>query len=160
MWAYTQAIVLVLVNTYDIPPMNTLDQKKILVIEDEDFLMRACKLKFEREGYLFLSARNGVEGLDVARTEKPDVILMDVMMPEMNGFDLLRVLKSESALKDIPVIILSNLGQDSDRVLAERLGATEYLVKAHVPLVKVVERVEHALSRVPSTQSPEEQQVE
>jgi CheY-like chemotaxis protein len=126
--------------------MNTTSQKKILVMEDEDFLMRACKLKFEREGYLFLSAQNGVQGLEVAHIEKPDVIMLDVMMPGMNGFDVLRTLKADQVLKDIPVIVFSNLSQDSDRVLAESLGAIEYIVKAQTPLVKVIERVEYVLA--------------
>ncbi len=119
--------------------------KKILFIEDESALQNAATKVFKEEGYDVLSALDGETGLAAAKREKPDLVLLDLILPRMDGFAVLEALKKDEATSDIPVIVLSNLegGADIERALG--LGATTYLVKANYRLEEVVEKVRKVL---------------
>ncbi len=114
---------------------------KILIAEDDPFLAKVYRLSFEESGYDVCFATNGEEAIACATKDAPDVILLDILMPKMDGFDVLAKLKDMTGLKDTPVIVLSNLGQDSDIKKAEDLGAVKYMVKGSVDIEDVIEEV-------------------
>lgn len=119
--------------------------KKILFIEDESALQKTFGDILEQEGYKMVSAMDGEEGLKLAGTEKPDLILLDLILPKINGFDALKQLKGNSALKDIPVIVLTNLEGAGDIEKVLNLGATTYLVKANYTLEEVIQKIKQIL---------------
>lgn len=114
---------------------------KILLAEDDKFISRAYQDGFKRAGFEVILAFNGNEALDKAREESPDLILLDLVMPSKNGFETLGDLKMDKDLKKIPVIVLSNLGQDSDIERAEELGAIDYMIKADFSMQEVVDKI-------------------
>lgn len=114
---------------------------KILVAEDDDFLNKLCSAKLMKEGFTVVSAVDGVEALEKIRIEKPDLILLDVIMPKKNGFDVLREMKEDPALQIIPVVMVSNLGQESDRTKGMQLGAKDYFVKANLSINDIVDKI-------------------
>lgn len=120
--------------------------KKILIVEDDTFLVKMYLERLQDEGYQVAVASNGEEGLLKARSDKPDLVLLDMILPKMNGFDFLKEIKTDPNLKDVPVLILSNLGQNQDVKLGKELGAVDYLVKTQNPLSGVIEKIEKYLS--------------
>lgn len=118
-----------------------MSQKKVLLIEDEDMLSEMYKVKFEKEGFEFLRATEGASGIELVKKEKPDIILLDVIMPKMDGFAVLESLKKDPATKRAKVILLTNLGQDEDVRKGKDMGADDYLVKANFTPTQVVEKV-------------------
>lgn len=123
----------------------TLQQKKILMIEDDIFLRKIYRDKLSRAGFDFIEATNGEEGINKVIFEKPDLVLLDLILPRKNGFDVLIEMKGDKSTKGIPVIILSNLGQESDIKRGLSLGAQDYLVKTDVSLSEVVDKVKEVL---------------
>lgn len=121
-------------------------KSKILVAEDDNFLLLAIKDKLSRAGFEVVTAINGVEALKEMREKKPDLILLDLVMPQKGGFETLEEMRADNELSDIPVIILSNLGNESDIKKAKELGAEDYLVKANFSLKRVVEKVKFYLA--------------
>jgi len=119
--------------------------KKILFIEDESALQKTFGEIFSQEGYEMISAIDGQIGLEMAKTKKPDLILLDLILPKVHGFEVLRQLKESPETKEIPVIILTNLEGIEDVDKAIGLGATTYLVKAQYTLEEVLEKVKKAL---------------
>lgn len=119
--------------------------KILLIIEDDEVLLRALYLKFMNAGYRLSSATDGETGLQIAQRIKPDLILLDLILPKMDGFKVLEALKSDPALKEIPVIVLSNLGDASDVDRANSLGAEDYFVKANTKLEDLQKKVESYL---------------
>ncbi len=113
----------------------------VLIVEDDAFLANIYKTKFEMEGYKVSIAENGEAGLDDAQKKKPDIILLDILLPKMDGFVVLEHLKSDKNVKDIPVILLTNLGQKDDVERGLELGAADYLIKAHFKPSETVEKV-------------------
>ncbi|QQG45669.1 MAG: response regulator [Candidatus Sungiibacteriota bacterium] len=118
---------------------------KILFIEDESALQRAATKVLNEEGYSVLSALNGEDGLEMAKREKPDLILLDLILPKLDGFAVLEALKQDDTTKKIPVMILSNLEGGGDVEQALELGAKTYLVKANYRLEEVVEKIKQVL---------------
>lgn len=114
---------------------------RVLVVEDDRFLRRAAEAALRRDGFTVLTAADGEEGLRLARAEAPDLVLLDLIMPGLQGFAVLRMLKADEATAHIPVIVLSNLGQDSDVKSAMDAGAVDYMVKANLTLDDLVKRV-------------------
>ena len=102
---------------------------RILVVDDSPTETKAFSAMLERNGYEVLTAENGADGVAVARQEKPDVVLMDIVMPGLNGFQATRQLTKDDETKDIPVIIVTTKDQETDRVWGKRQGASGYLVK-------------------------------
>lgn len=116
-------------------------KKKILIVEDEAPLSRALKDKFESEDFEVMVAENGAVGLQIALKELPDMILLDIAMPVMDGLEMLKLLKETEAGKKMKVIILTNYGDMDKFVLAKDLGADDYLVKADWGMADIVARV-------------------
>lgn len=116
-------------------------KKKIAVVEDDPFLSKAFFLKLSNAGFEVFSIKDGLEALDVIRKENPDIILLDLMLPHRSGFEILTDIKADDKLKDIPVLILSNLGQEEEKERGLKLGAKEYLVKTDIKLEEVVEKI-------------------
>lgn len=113
----------------------------ILIVEDEDFLVRALKDNLESEGYNVSVARDGEEVFPEIAKKKPDLILLDLLLPKKTGFDVLRELRANPEFKLTPVIILSNLGEDSEIKKAFELGANDYYVKAQHPLQEIIDKI-------------------
>ncbi|MBU4369781.1 response regulator [Patescibacteria group bacterium] len=118
---------------------------KIALVEDEKFLLGAMRDKLEREGFDVYTATNGEIGLEIIKKEKPALILLDLIMPIKSGFDVLEELQKDGELKKIPVIILSNLGQELDVKKGKELGATDYLIKADFKMKEVIAKVREHL---------------
>lgn len=114
---------------------------KILMIEEDRFLRKIYRNKLTQAGFEFSEATNGIEGLNKVIAEKPNLVLLDIILPRKNGFDVLFEIKRNKNIKLIPVIILSNLGQEGDIKKGLSLGAKEYLVKTDTTLSEVVEKV-------------------
>ena len=120
--------------------------KKILFIEDESALQKTFGDILKQEGYEMLSALDGETGLSMAKTENPDLILLDLVLPKKHGFEVLQALKEDASTKDIPIIVLTNLEGTGDVEKALELGATTYLIKASYTLEEVVAKIKKALS--------------
>jgi len=120
--------------------------RRVLLAEDDRFLRRAAEARLRRHGLEVLTAADGEEALRLARAEPLDLILLDVVMPKLQGFEVLKALKQDEATAHIPVIVLSNLGQERDVAQAKALGALAFLVKAHLSLQDLVDRVDAALA--------------
>lgn len=119
---------------------------KIALIEDDPFLSSMYSTKFEIEGFKVVAANDGAKGVEVITKELPDIVLLDVLMPKMNGFDVLKEIKKNEKTKDIPVILLTNLNQSDEVEKGMELGAVDYLVKAHFMPSEVVEKIKNALA--------------
>ncbi len=124
---------------------NTTQKKKILLAEDEQFLARTYKNKLEVENFEVVLAGDGEEAITKIQSEKPDLILLDLMMPLKSGFEVLHVIKVDDNVKHIPVIVASNLGQQSDIDEAKRLGAVDFIVKSNVSLKDMIAKVKQYL---------------
>lgn len=120
-------------------------QKRILLVEDDDSLASVYQIRLQAEGFDVSRVPNGEEALAAALNYKPDLILLDVMMPKVSGFDVLDILRNTPETINVKVIMLTALGQDSDRQRAEGLGVDDYLVKSQVVIADVVDRVKHHL---------------
>ena len=120
--------------------------RRVLLAEDDRFLRRAAEARLRQHGLEVLTAVDGEEALRLARAERPDLVLLDVVMPRLQGFEVLKALKQDEATAHIPVIVLSNLGQARDVEQATALGAVAFLVKAHLSLQDLVQRVDAALA--------------
>ncbi|MCL1929718.1 response regulator [Candidatus Saccharibacteria bacterium] len=120
-------------------------KKKILIVEDDLALAQVYKSRLELEGFMVQHAPDGEKALTAAVEFKPDLILLDIMMPKINGFDALDILRNTPQLKDVYVIILTALSQQKDMERAQSLGADEYLVKSQVVIGDVVARVKRSL---------------
>ena len=121
--------------------------KKILVIEDDKFLRKVINKKLSKEGYLVIEAIDGEKGLKATKEEKPDLVLLDLVLPEMDGFEVLDKIEKEPTLSKIPVIILSNLGEKEEIEKGFRMGAKDYLIKAHLTPGEIVDRIESVLNK-------------
>lgn len=122
---------------------------RILIIEDDEILVEMYEAKFKMEGFEVHRALNGKEGLEILKKEKPDLILLDILMPEMNGFEFLKNIKKEPNYHSVPVILLTNLGDpdiDKDREMAYALGVRDYLIKSRHTPDEVVKRAKEVMA--------------
>lgn len=119
----------------------------ILVVEDDSFLSSLSVEKFSKLGYKVSSVPDGEQALKFLARKKPDLILLDIMMPGIDGFEVLRSVRADDRLKQVAVVIFSNLGQDQDVEEARRLGADDFLIKAKFTLSEVAERIETVLKK-------------
>ncbi len=119
--------------------------KKIIVCEDEQVLQKALSIELLGAGFEVMSALDGEAGLALIKKELPDLVLLDLMMPKMPGFEVLKRLKEDESTKNIPVIILSNLGQDEDKEKGLALGAKDYYVKSSTDLSLLTEKIQNIL---------------
>ena len=120
--------------------------KTILIVEDEETISSMYKVKLEESGRLkVLIAIDGAMGLEMAKKEKPDIIVLDIILPQLDGFSVLEELKKSGSTKKIPVVMLTNLGTDEDKEKGKKLGAIDYLVKAELTPVQVEEKIKQYL---------------
>jgi DNA-binding response OmpR family regulator len=120
-------------------------KKKILVVEDELPILQAIVDKFSRENFEVLQAKNGVEGVDIALKEKPDVVLLDIVMPEMDGLEALKKIRADEWGKEVPIFLLTNLSDMEKISEAVQIGIAGYLVKSDWKLEDVVVKVKEKL---------------
>ncbi len=120
-------------------------KKTILIAEDDEVLLRALYLLFHEGDYTIASATDGEMALKMTERLKPDLVLLDMIMPKMNGFDYLRSMKANANLKQIPVVVLSNLGDKEDIEKAKGLGALDYFIKSDTDLSVLAEKVKGIL---------------
>ena len=125
--------------------------KKILIVEDEANIRELLRLYLEREGYTVLEAENGVEGIKKWKSDKPDMLLLDVMMPVMDGWAVCREIRAES---DVPIIMLTAKGETADRVSGLEMGADDYIVKP-LEMPEVIARVRAVFRRMAPDDAPE-----
>lgn len=104
-------------------------KRKILLVDDEPGIQAVISARLAAQGYEVLIAKDGQEGLSIARAESPDLILLDIMLPKLDGYKVCRMLKFDKAFEQIPIVIFSAKGSDSDKKLAEQVGADAYMVK-------------------------------
>jgi len=121
--------------------------KKILIIEDDPFLSEMYSTKFVESGFETELATDGKAGLVKIKNIKPDLILLDIVLPKMDGFELLKKIKEDESIKEIPVILLTNLGQKNEVEKGLSLGADEYIIKAHFTPTAVVAKVKEILNK-------------
>lgn len=123
------------------------DKKKILLVEDDRMLLEMYSAKFTHDGFDIRTAENGTDGLKLAKEWKPDLVLLDIILPKLDGFATLKEIRKDAAIKDTPVILLTNLGQDQDIKKGKILGADDYFVKANHTPTEVVEKVRGLLAK-------------
>lgn len=122
--------------------------KSILVVDDDPLIIRMYEYKLRHDGFNVHLAFDGEKAVIVAKKEKPDIILLDLMMPKMNGVETLKFLKKEADTKNIPVLVLTNLGDDPAYIeLTKEMGADGYLIKAETSLKDLVEKVHSILNK-------------
>lgn len=115
--------------------------KKILVVEDDKYLADVFLTKLSKAGFDVIQAFNGEDAVTLTKKYHPDLILLDIIMPKKDGFDVLREIKEDDEIKDIPVVIMSNLGQEDDVVMGKKLKAVDYLIKTNISLSDVVKKI-------------------
>ncbi len=122
---------------------NEQQKKTILMVEDDSFLRHLYRDKFEKEGFNFIESSNGVEGMHRIESEKPNMVILDILLPIKSGFDILEEMNESGLINEVPVIIFSNLKQDIDIEEARRLGAKDYFIKSETNFSDLAERVKY-----------------
>ncbi len=118
---------------------------KILVVEDDKFLREMITRKLDKEGYEVFEAVDGEKGEEKIKEEKPDIVLLDLILPGIDGFEVLERVKKDPSTEGIPVIILSNLGQKSEVERGLKLGAVDFLIKAHFTPAEIVSKIKEII---------------
>ena len=129
--------------------METTDQKYIFIIDDDPFITDMYLLRFKEDNFRIEVSRDGKEALQKIHKEIPDLVLLDIVMPVMDGFEVLKEIKSDSLLGSVKVVLLTNLGQKEDVERGMELGADGYIIKAHFTPSQVVAKVREILSMPP-----------
>lgn len=119
---------------------------KVLVIDDDPFILDMYSVKLREAGFSVDTAENGETGMEKFKKESPDVVLLDIVMPNLDGFTILETLRKEKSSPQTKIILLTNLGQKEDVERGNRLGADDYIIKAHFTPSEVVEKVKKILS--------------
>lgn len=114
---------------------------KILLIEDDSLIVKIYSTRLIADGFTVLSAENGEKGIETALKEIPDFILLDIMMPQMDGFSVLQKLRENPSLKSTPIVVYSNLAQESEMKRAVEMGANEFIVKANISPTELVQKI-------------------
>ena len=125
--------------------MAEVPNKKILLVEDEPMLSNLLKQRLEKEGIQVTAAHDGEEAVKLLKQDKPDLILLDIILPKMSGFEVLEEMKGDPTVQSAPVVVVSNLGQDSDVEKAQKFGAVGYFVKAQMSIEDLVSKVKEFL---------------
>ena len=120
---------------------------KVVVADDDRMFRKAAETTLRRQGYSVATASDGEEALQLIRSEQPDIIVLDLIMPKLQGFDVLQILKQDTLTSDIPVIVLSSLTQEQDKQEALDLGAVAYFNKSTLSLGELVNQVERTLTK-------------
>lgn len=117
----------------------------ILIVEDDTFLLSLLSAKLKKENFEIVQALDGVEALEKLKTIRPDLILLDLILPRKNGFEVLQEISQDPQLQNLPIIIISNLGQESDIARGKALGVLEYYVKARLSIDELVKKIKEFL---------------
>lgn len=120
---------------------------KVLIVDDDAFLLDMYVFKFKESGFEVEVAKNGEEAVSLAKSTNPDVILLDIVMPKMDGFEVLRAIKANNVSPNAVIVVLSNLGQKEDVEKGLKLGANDYIIKAHSTPSEVVAKVNSLLTK-------------
>lgn len=120
---------------------------KILFIEDDPLIVKIYTTRLTADGYQVLSAENGEDGIKLAETETPDLVILDIMMPKIDGFGVLEKLRANEQMKTKPILVYSNLAQEEEIKRAQTLGATEFIIKANLSPTEMVEKIKKYLNR-------------
>jgi len=123
-------------------------QSRVLIIEDDRFLRRACETSLQKQGFAVTSAIDGEAGLAAIQRDRPDIVLLDLLMPKLPGLEVLRAVKRDAATRAIPIVILSNSSRIEDRKEVMALGAVSYLVKSNLSLRELGARIRELLEKV------------
>lgn len=118
---------------------------KILIIEDDKFLRELITRKLTDEGFNIIEAVDGEDGLKKIKESKPDLVLLDLILPSIDGFEVLSKIKADASIASIPIIILSNLGQKEEVEKGLKMGAVDYLIKAHFTPGEIIEKIKNVL---------------
>ncbi len=121
------------------------NKKTILIVEDDLMISSIYKSKFEMDGFIVVVANNGAEGIELAKKEKPDIIMLDIILPQVDGFSVLEKIKKDKQTKLIPVIMLTNLSTEEDAAKGKELGAIDYLIKASLTPKQISEKIKQYL---------------
>jgi len=121
--------------------------KKILLVEDEELIIDLLSKKLEKEGYQISIAKNGEEGLMIMKSGKPDLVLLDIIMPKKGGFEVMEEMQRDEELRKIPVIVISNSGQPVELDRAQKLGARDWLIKTEFDPKEVLEKVKKQIGK-------------
>ena len=120
--------------------------KSVLIAEDEEFLRTIVANKLKKEGFEVIEALDGEDAMSKLKNHAVDLVLLDLMMPKLNGFDVLQNIRADEKLKDLKVIILSNLGQDTDVEKCRALKITDYIVKSDTSIIDIVNKIKQVLT--------------
>jgi len=120
-------------------------QIKILLVEDDKSLAEMYQIKFSREEFSTIHLSDGIKVIETVKSENPDIILLDIIVPGIDGFANLTTLKKDARTKNVPVVMLTNLGQDEDKEKGKKLGAEDYWVKADLTPAQVVDKIKKIL---------------
>lgn len=118
---------------------------KVLLVEDEQMIVQMYKIRMEDEGWEVFNTDRGSEAIKLAKSEKPDIILLDIILPETDGFSILKELRSEASTKKIPVMMLTNLGQESDQNKGKEMGVNGYFIKSQHTPRDVITKIENLI---------------
>ena len=118
-----------------------------MLVDDDLTLREMYEERLKTEGFEIVQATNGSEAIQRAKEKKPAIILLDIMMPKVNGFDVLKMMRADKELKDVPIIVLTALIQDVDRAQGKKLGATDYIVKSETMPGEVIVKIKKALKK-------------
>jgi len=127
--------------------MNKNKKISVLIIEDDSYISDMYKIKLESENFEVIIAKDGTIGIKLLEKQKPDIILLDIVMPKMDGFDILKTIKGNVELKKVPVVLLTNLSQKENVERGFELGADSYIIKAHFTPSEVVEKIKGILEK-------------
>ena len=119
----------------------------VLIIEDDSYISDMYRIKLESENFEVTTAEDGIAGLKILRKQKPDIVLLDIVMPKVDGFNILKTIKRNPELKEIPIVLLTNLSQKENVERGFELGADSYIIKAHFTPSEVVEKVKDILKK-------------
>ncbi len=134
---------------------------KILFIEDDPLILKIYSTRLSADGHEVLTAGNGEEGVQVAQQSMPQLIVLDIMMPKMDGFAVLKELRGNAAFQAVPILVYSNLGREDEMAKAKDLGATESIIKANISPTEMVKKIKQYLGteqQAPAPQNPQPQQ--
>lgn len=127
--------------------MDQNEKKKILIMEDDPFIAKMYVKKLIKQGYIAKQADNGIEGIDMMQIFLPDLVMLDIIMPQMDGFEVIRKLKQDKKFNKIPIIVLSNLGEREHIEKCLALGADDYIIKAHFTPEEAIARIKKILNK-------------
>ncbi|EKE19543.1 MAG: hypothetical protein ACD_8C00143G0015 [uncultured bacterium] len=123
------------------------NEKKIMIVEDDVFIRDIYQVKFSREGFDVIVAEDGIKALEILKSVVPDIIMLDIIMPYMNGIEVLKKIKAIEALKDVPVIMLTNISEKEKVDEGLELGIADYLIKSHFTPSEVLAKVNSLLNK-------------